>query len=64
MAQKHRNSANKNAERMIHIRLKADTHRRLRVQAAEEDVTIQNWVTSLIERELGSDEPRKKGSAL
>lgn len=43
-------SDNNKAKRMIHIRLKADIHRRLRVQAAEKDVTIQDWVTSLIEQ--------------
>lgn len=54
MARNQRNSNNDKAERMIHIRLKADTHRRLRVQAAEEDVTIQDWVTGLIEQELSN----------
>ncbi len=54
MAKKQRSSNNDKAERMIHIRLKADTHRQLRVQAAEEDVTIQGWVMELIERELSS----------
>jgi len=38
--------------RLIHIRLNAETHRRLRVATAEEDVTIQEWVAALVEREL------------
>jgi predicted HicB family RNase H-like nuclease len=38
--------------RLIHVRLDADTHRRLRVATAEQDVTIQDWVATLIEREL------------
>lgn len=29
--------------RLIHIRLKPETHKRLRVRAAEEDVSIQDW---------------------
>ena len=52
MAHNDRNASGEKPERMIHIRLKPDTHRRLRVRAAEEDVTIQDWVMELIEREL------------
>ena len=48
-----KNQVDKSGEvRMVHIRLNSDTHRLLRVRTAEEDVTIQDWVTSLIEREL------------
>lgn len=39
-------------ERMIHIRLKEKLHKRLRIHVAEEDTSIQEWVTALIEREL------------
>jgi len=63
MAKKQRNPNSRKPERMIHIRLKAEMHRRLRVQAAEEDVTIQNWVTALIDRELRDTKPRNKGGA-
>lgn len=38
--------------RLIHVRLDTETHRRLRVATAERDATIQNWVATLIEREL------------
>jgi len=38
--------------RLIHIRLKPETHKRLRVRAAEEDVSIQDWVAALIETSL------------
>lgn len=38
--------------RLIHVRLEAETHRRLRVATAEQDATIQDWVATLIEREL------------
>jgi predicted HicB family RNase H-like nuclease len=38
--------------RQIHIRLSEELHRRLRISAAEEDVTIQQWVGRLIEQAL------------
>jgi hypothetical protein len=34
------------------VRLDAETHRRLRVTTAERDATIQDWVATLIAREL------------
>ena len=40
--------------RLIHIRLKPETHKRLRVRAAEEDVSIQDWVAALIETGLAA----------
>ena len=39
--------------RTIIVRLPTDTHRALRIRVAEEDTSIQKWVTSLVERELG-----------
>jgi len=39
--------------RKIHIRLLPDLHRRLRIRCAELDVTIQDFVVGLLERELG-----------
>jgi predicted HicB family RNase H-like nuclease len=53
--------ANNSKERMVHIRLNPDTHRLLRVRTAEEDVSIQDWVTSLIERELKGRAGKKEG---
>lgn len=38
--------------RKIHIRLLPDLHRRLRIRCAELDVTIQDFVVGLLEREL------------
>ena len=37
---------------MIHIRLPPEVHKRLRIRAAEEDTSIQHWVSGLIEAEL------------
>lgn len=39
--------------RTIIVRLKIPTHKALRVRVAEDDTTIQDWVTRLIEKELG-----------
>lgn len=50
-------------ERMIHVRLSADLHRRVRIQAAEKDVTIQDWVRGIIERELERAETSKAGGS-
>ena len=47
--------------RTIIIRLSVPTHKALRIRAATEDTSIQKWVESLIERELGLVPP-KKGS--
>jgi len=38
--------------RMIHVRLPEDMHKKLRIRAAETDVTIQDWVLKVIQREL------------
>lgn len=38
--------------RMIHVRLPEDIHRELRIRAAEEDTTIQAWVSSLVAKNL------------
>ena len=41
------------SSRTIIVRLSIDTHKALRVRVAEEDTSIQKWVETLIERELG-----------
>ncbi len=38
--------------RMVHVRLSNDTHRLLRVKAAELDTSIQAWVEEMIEKAL------------
>ena len=38
--------------RMVHTRLSKELHRKLRIRAAENDMTIQDWVTLAIENEL------------
>lgn len=38
--------------RMIHVRIPEELHKRLRVSAAENDITIQEWVAVAIRNEL------------
>lgn len=38
--------------RMIHVRLPEELHRKLRIRTAETDVTIQEYVVSVLKREL------------
>ena len=39
--------------RNIIVRLSVNTHKALRIRVAEEDTSIQKWVETLLERELG-----------
>jgi len=43
------NSAN---ERKLHVRISEDLHRRLRVHCAEQGITIQAYIVSLLENQL------------
>ena len=38
--------------RMVHVRLTEETHKRLRIRAAETDMTLQDWVAMAITSEL------------
>ena len=38
--------------RMIHVRLPEDVHKKVRICAAETDMTIQDWVLKVIQCEL------------
>jgi predicted DNA binding CopG/RHH family protein len=42
----------KSKERKVHVALPGDVHQKLRVKCALEDVTIQQYVSSLIERDV------------
>ena len=47
----------KSKSRMVHIRLPEDLHKRLRIRAAESDMTIQHWATEAIIAKLdGKDD--------
>ncbi len=43
-------------ERLIHIRLSGDLHKRLRIRAAELDITMQKLVEQIIEKEFAKKE--------
>jgi predicted HicB family RNase H-like nuclease len=49
-------------ERMIHVRLPENMHKKLRIRAAETDQTIQDWVYETIKRELERQELNKIGN--
>jgi len=46
-------------KRMIHVRLPEDLHRRVRIQAAESDSTIQDWVVMAIKSELARQDQKQ-----
>ena len=45
--------------RMIHVRLPEELHKKVRIQAAETDVTLQDWVAMAIKNELDRRKIRK-----
>jgi len=48
--------------RMVHVRLTGDLHKRLRIRAAENDTTLQDWVAMAIKNELDrQDREKDKG---
>jgi len=53
-------NTNQKNNRMIHIRLPEDLHKRLRIRAAETDQTIQDWVVKALQAELDRQEKEKR----
>ena len=53
----------RNAERKIHIRMKEDLHRRLRIRCAELDTTLQDFVVELLDRELSEGASRRSAKS-
>jgi len=51
-------------ERMVHVRLPEELHKRLRIRAAENDSTLQDWVAEAIRKELDRQEQEKGKEAL
>lgn len=43
---------NETKNRMIHIRLPEELHKRIRIRAAETDQTIQDWVVAALQKEI------------
>ena len=50
-------------ERMVHVRLPEELHKRLRIKAAEGDTTLQEWVAAAIQKELDSQDREKTKDA-
>ena len=49
--------------RMVHVRLTEDVHKKLRIRAAETDMTLQDWVAIAIKNELDrQDHEKGKGA--
>ena len=49
--------------RMVHVRLTEDLHKSLRICAAENDTTLQDWVAMAIKNELNrQDREKSKGA--
>jgi len=44
--------------KMIHIRLSEELHQRLRIQVANENLTIQDWVEELIAKNVSTSKGR------
>lgn len=53
--------ANANGGRKVHITLPEETHQRLRIKCAIEDVTIQEFVARLIEKAVTGVEVLQSG---
>ena len=51
-------------ERMVHVRLLEELHKRLRIRAAENDITIQDWVATAIKNELDRQDREKDEGTL
>ena len=45
--------------RMVHVRLTEELHKRLRIRAAETDMTLQDWVAMAIKSELDRQDREK-----
>ena len=54
-----RKQTNTNGGRKVHITLPEDTHQRLRIKCAIEDVTIQEFVARLVETAVKDVQPGK-----
>lgn len=46
--------------RMIHVRLPAEVHRRLRLIVASEDTSVQDWVERTISQAVATKWPKVK----
>ncbi|GAI26350.1 unnamed protein product [marine sediment metagenome] len=47
-----KNDYPRQTNRMVHVRLTEELHKRLRIRAAESDMTLQDWVAMAIRKGL------------
>ncbi len=50
--------------RMVHVRLTEELHKRLRIRAAENDMTLQDWVALVIKKELDRHDQKRRDDGL
>jgi len=53
---------NNTKNRMVHIRLPEDLHKRVRICAAESDQTIQDWVVAALQSEMERQDRENRSS--
>jgi predicted HicB family RNase H-like nuclease len=49
------------APRMVHVRLEPDLHRRLRMVVAAEDISVQQWMSRIVEQAIAERWPSMTG---
>ena len=49
---------------MVHVRLTEELHKRLRIRAAENDMTLQDWVALAIKKELDRHDQKRRDDGL
>lgn len=47
----------KSGQRMVHVRLEPELHRRLRIIVAAEDTSMQDWLAGTVERAVNEAWP-------
>jgi plasmid stability protein len=53
---------NQTKNRMIHIRLPEDLHKRIRIRAAESDKTIQDWAVEALQGEIDRQDRERRSA--
>ena len=57
-------SLKRSKARMVHVRLTEEVHKRLRIRAAESDMTLQDLVAIAIKKELDRQDCKKGKGAV
>ena len=59
-----KNDYARQTNRMVHVRLTEELHKRLRIRAAESDMTLQDWVAMAIRKELDCQDMEKDNTSV